>query len=342
LLTATISERTQSEHRLRLAFAELAKSNETLELRVQQRTEELHDNNLMLQQTMETLKQTQLQILQIEKMSALGQMMAGIAHEINNPINFIHGNISHVDNYAQDLLTVVQQYQSYYPNPPQKLQQLLKEVDMDFLQEDLSKLLKSMKGGSERIRNIVLSLRNFSRLDEAEFKAVNLHEGIDNTLLILQHRLKEKADLPAIEVSKHYDQLPLVECYPAQLNQVFMNLLINSIDAVQDMAQQQGLRLPDGNRGKIAITTKLVDQNRVQITIADNGLGIPEDLRSRIFDPFFTTKPVNQGTGLGLSICYQIVAGKHHGKIWCESNPGVGTQFFVEIPIYQRGETASV
>jgi signal transduction histidine kinase len=335
LLTATIAERAQSETKLRLAFAELARSNETLEIRVQQRTEELNEKNTTLKQTLETLKRTQLQILQSEKMSALGQMIAGIAHEINNPISFIHGNIVHLSNYAQHLLKVAQEYQTHYPHPPQTLQEILDEVEMDFLQEDLVKLLQSMEVGSERIRQIVLSLRNFSRLDESEFKAVDLYEGIDNTLLILQHRLKEKSGFPAIQIVKNYSQLPLVECYPAQLNQVFMNLLANAIDALQETAQQQMENDRQVHSGKICISTQMIGENWVQIAIVDNGSGIPDTVRSRIFDPFFTTKPVNKGTGLGLSISYQIVIEKHHGKIWCDSTPGEGTTFVVEIPIHQ-------
>jgi two-component system, NtrC family, sensor kinase len=335
LLTATIAERTRSENKLRLAFAELARNNETLEIRVQQRTEELNEKNAALNQILETLKQTQLQMLQSEKMSALGQMIAGIAHEINNPINFIHGNIGYVNNYIQDLLKVLQQYQTHFPHPPQTLQKILDEVEIDFLLEDLAKLLQSMKVGSERIRQIVLSLRNFSRLDEADFKAVDLYEGIDSTLLILQHRLTEKSEFSAIQIIKNYSQLPLVECYPAQLNQVFMNLLTNAIDALQETAQQQMENNRQGHSGKICISTQMIGKNLVQIAIADNASGIPDEIRSRIFDPFFTTKPVNKGTGLGLSISYQIVKEKHDGKIWCDSTPGEGTTFVIEIPIHQ-------
>jgi two-component system, NtrC family, sensor kinase len=306
-----------------------------LEIRVQQRTEELNEKNTTLKQTLETLKRTQLQILQSEKMSALGRMMAGIAHEINNPINFIHGNIGHFESYTQELLKVTQGYQTHYPHPPQTLQKILDEVEMDFLQEDLVKLLQSMKVGSERIRQIILSLRNFSRLDESEFKAVDLHKGIDNTLLILQHRLKEKSEFPAIQIVRNYSQLPLVECYPAQLNQVFMNLLVNAIDALQETVQQQMENDRQIHSGKICISTQIISENLVQIAIADNGSKIPDTVRSRIFDPFFTTKPVNKGTGLGLSISYQIATEKHHGKIWCDSTSGEGTTFVVEIPIRQ-------
>ncbi|WP_172892776.1 sensor histidine kinase [Calothrix sp. NIES-3974] len=288
-----------------------------------------------LQQTLTQLQTMQMQLVQTEKMSSLGQLVAGVAHEINNPVNFIHGNIAHVDNYTKDLMRVVQAYATHYPNPPQTLQTTLDEVELDFLFEDLVKLLQSMKVGTNRIRQIVLSLRNFSRLDESEFKAVDLHEGIDNTLLILQHRLKPKPESPAIEVIKEYAQLPPVECYPGQLNQVFMNLIANAIDALDEVVQERIKDEKPAQTSKIWISTQVKAENRVQITIADNGPGISEKVRSRLFDPFFTTKPVGKGTGLGLSISYQIVTEKHKGMIWCDSTPGEGTKFMIEIPICQ-------
>ncbi|WP_228035686.1 sensor histidine kinase [Oculatella sp. LEGE 06141] len=291
----------------------------------EQRSEEL-------QHALDQLQRTQLQLVQTEKMSSLGQLVAGVAHEINNPVNFIHGNITHINSYTQNLLEVVQAYQTHYPDPPQTLQATLDNVELDFLLEDLTKLLQSMKVGTERIRQIVLSLRNFSRLDESEFKAVDLHEGLDNTLLILQHRLKAKPECPGIEVVKNYGQLPLVECYPGQLNQVFMNLLANAIDVLEDSTQHQ---TTDQSSAQIWITTQVLADNRVQITIADNGCGIPDTVKACMFDPFFTTKPIGKGTGLGLSISYQIVTEKHHGQMRCDSTPGEGTKFMIEIPICQ-------
>lgn len=284
--------------------------------------------SIQLQQALTELHSTQQQLVQTEKMSSLGQLVAGVAHEINNPVNFIYGNITYINSYSKDLLKLVQAYQAHYPNPPQTLQATLDEVELDFINEDLPKILESIKVGTERIREIVLSLRNFSRLDESEFKAVDLHQGIESTLLILQHRLKAIPESPAIEVVKDYGQLPLVECYPGQLNQVFMNLLANAIDALEESARQI-------QPGKIWISTQVTADNRVQIAIADNGSGIPEIVRAHIFDPFFTTKPIGKGTGLGLSISYKIVIEKHHGKMWCDSTLGEGTKFMIEIPVHQ-------
>lgn len=306
---------------LATAFNNLIERVKTLLTEKEQRSTEL-------QQAITQLYNAQLQLVQTEKMSSLGQLVAGIAHEINNPVNFIHGNIIHIDSYTQDLLKLVYCYQAHYPNPPQTLQATLDNVELDFLNEDLLKLLQSMKVGTERIRQIVLSLRNFSRLDESEFKAVDLHQGIDNTLLILQHRLKVTPESPAIEVVKDYSQLPLVECYPGELNQVFMNLLTNAIDVLKEPVQQT-------QPPTIWISTQLMAENRVQIAIADNGSGIPETVRSRIFDPFFTTKPVGKGTGLGLSISYQIITEKHQGKIWCDSTIPEGIKIVIQIPVHQ-------
>lgn len=300
---------------------QLEQTNEDLEVRVTQRTEELS-------QTLHELQQMQTQLVQNEKMSALGQMIAGIAHEINNPVNFIHGNLTHVNQYTQDLLQVLEAYEQHCANPPESLQEFLDEIDINFITEDLTKILQSMKVGTTRIREIVLSLRSFSRLDEAEFKEADIHEGIDNTLMILQHRFKAQNHQTEIQVIKEYGKLPLVECYAGQLNQVFMNLITNAIDALEEIEVTNNFQVPT-----IWINTQLTDENKVLISIRDNGVGIPEDIRSKLFNPFFTTKAVGKGTGLGLSISYQIVVEKHRGKLWCDSILGQGTKFVISIPL---------
>lgn len=275
------------------------------------------------------LRKTQSQLIQSEKMSSLGHLVAGIAHEINNPVNFISGNLTHASDYFQDLQHLIELYQEYYPDPVPEIQAYAEEIDLEFLLEDLSKLLSSMHVGTERIRQIVLSLRNFSRLDEAEVKPVNLHDGIDSTLLILQGRLKAKGAWSGIEVQRCYGDLPLIECYASQLNQVFMNLLSNAIDALIDRPEPRRIKITtDVGVAEADPMTKVA-----KILIEDNGFGMPETVRQQIFDPFFTTKPVGQGTGLGLSISYQIVVEKHHGWIHCTSAPGKGTTFTIEIPV---------
>ncbi|NDJ20201.1 GAF domain-containing protein [Nostoc sp. B(2019)] len=281
------------------------------------------------------LQQTQTQLIQSEKMSSLGQLVAGVAHEINNPVNFIYGNINHVSEYAEDLLGILELYQQHCPNPSPEIRDRAFEIDLEFATEDLPKTLSSMKIGVERIRQIVLGLRNFSRLDQAEMKPVDIHEGIDSTLLILQHRLRAKPESPAIELVKEYGDLPLVECYAGPLNQVFMNVLSNAIDALEDGKESKS----EPHSSQIIIRTAIgkMEGNvkSVIIRIADNGLGIPETVRTRICDPFFTTKPVGKGTGLGLSISYQIIVEKHGGVFKCDSQPGLGTEFWIEIPIRQ-------
>ncbi|MCC5636737.1 PAS domain S-box protein [Nostoc sp. CHAB 5844] len=278
-----------------------------------------------LAQTLQELQRTQAQMIQAEKMSSLGQLVAGVAHEINNPVNFIHGNLSHLEEHTQDLLRVIDLYQ--LSNLPE-FQTLSEDIDLEYIQEDLPKILSSMKVGTQRIRQIVLSLRTFSRMDEAEFKAVDIHEGIDSTLMILQNRLKEKPEFPKIHVCKEYGNLPLVECYAGQLNQVFMNILANAIDAIEGGIGQE--QLPT-----ITIRTSLIDSEWVKISIADNGIGMPEQIQKQIFNPFFTTKPVGKGTGMGMSISYQIITEKHAGKLECYSTPGQGTEFVMMIPIQQ-------
>jgi two-component system NtrC family sensor kinase len=293
--------------------------NQTLEQRVAERTAALN-------QTLEQLKQAQITLVQSEKMSSLGQLVAGLAHEINNPVNFIHGNINYIDKYANNLLEMLHFYQQEYSNPTPAIQEKAEELDLDFIGEDLVKLMNSMKMGTQRIQGLVLSLRNFSRLDEAQCKYVDIHEGLESTLVILQYRLKAKHNLPTIQIVKDYQKLPKIECYPSQLNQVFMNILTNAIDALEDS---------DIASPTITIRTSVVDHQCISVSITDNGVGIPESIRSKLFNPFFTTKPVGKGTGLGLPISYQIIVEKHHGKIECSSSLGQGTEFVVKIPVQQ-------
>jgi two-component system, NtrC family, sensor kinase len=278
-----------------------------------------------LETTLYELQHTQAQLIQSEKMSALGQLVAGVAHEINNPVNFIYGNLTYATEYIQELMDLLKCYQQEYPHPTPVLQTKVEQIDFNYLMSDLPQLLSSMKVGAERIREIVLSLRTFSRLDEAEMKAVNIHQGIDSTLLILQSRLKTQTGIK-IQVIKEYGDLPNVECYAGQLNQVFMNVLCNAIDALETDSSEL--------TPMIRIQTQLREGKRVAITIADNGSGIPESVRDRIFDPFFTTKPVGQGTGLGLSISYQIIVQKH-GGIFKFTSTSKGTEFWIEIPLNQ-------
>lgn len=279
--------------------------------------------------TLADLQRTQLQLIQSEKMSSLGHLVAGIAHEINNPINFIHGNLNYANSYFEALQQLIRQYQHHYSEPAPALKAYIEEIDLEFVLDDFAKLLSSMQMGTARIREIVLSLRNFARLDEAVLKPVALHEGIDSTLLILQGRLKPKGAWTGIQVQKHFGHLPLVECHASQINQVFMNLLSNAIDALSDRPDPRWITITTA----VGKSTIIPDRDVVMITIQDNGCGMPEAVRQRIFDPFFTTKPVGKGTGLGLSISYQIIVEKHQGWIGCNSTLGKGTTFTIELPI---------
>jgi hypothetical protein len=298
-----------------------------------------------LKKTLGDLKRTQAQLVHSEKMSSLGQLVAGVAHEINNPVSFIYGNLSHATLYMEELLHLLQLYREHYPTPVPAIQEAAEEIEIEFLMQDVPSLLDSMKLGAERIRNIVRSLRNFSRLDEAQMKSVNLHEGIESTLLVLQNRLKAIPGRP-IEIIKNYGNIPEIECYAGQLNQVFMNLLSNAIDALENQPEPrrisiktevaidppQNLELPNSPTSSAGTNS----QPFVAIEIADNGPGIsPADLQ-RLFDPFFTTKPVGKGTGLGLAISYQIVVEKHGGRLKCDSEPGRGAAFTIEIPLTQN------
>jgi PAS domain S-box-containing protein len=288
-----------------------------------------------LEQTLIELQNTQGYLVQSEKMSSLGQLVAGVAHEINNPVSFIYGNLVHASGYTQDILGLIELYQQHYPHPVPEIQSEIDEIDLEFLVEDLPKLLSSMKLGAERICEIVAALRNFSRIAEAEVKAINLHEGLDSTLMILQNRLKASGKHPEIQVIREYGNLPLVECYAGQLNQVFMNLLVNAIDAIDEQNQKRTLAEITTNPSCIRVCTELVNDHEVAIRIADNGPGMTEDVKQRLFNPFFTTKPLGTGTGLGLSISYQIVVEKHGGQLRCYSQLGQGTEFVIQIPLLQ-------
>jgi signal transduction histidine kinase len=291
---------------------------------------ERRQTEIKLQQTLDDLKKAQTQLIQTEKMSSLGQLVAGVAHEINNPVNFIFGNLEYAHQYTQNLLELLQLYQQKCSGCHPEIEAKANEIDLDFLVQDLPKLLTSMKVGADRIREIVLSLRLFSRLDEAGLKPIDIHQGIDSTLTILGHRLKAKSpNSCSIEVIQNYGDLPLVECYAGQLNQVFMNILSNAIDALEESKQQKS-EVP-----LITISTNLVDHNSVMIQITDNGMGMPSEMKQRIFDPFFTTKPIGIGTGMGLAISYQIVVERHGGVLECRSQPGVGTEFLIQIPVSQ-------
>jgi signal transduction histidine kinase len=268
-------------------------------------------------------------------MSSLGQLVAGIAHEINNPVNFIYGNIKYLKEYTQYLLSLIHLYQKFHPQPHPQIEDFSNKNDVNFIIDDLTKILSSIEVGANRIYEIVLNLRNFSRLDEAGMKPVDIHQGIDSTLLILQHRLKEKSDYQPIEIIKEYSDLPPVECYAGQINQVFMNILSNAIDAIRQKEKEQAKQGIIKQSKCIIIRTQVKNKRHVMISIKDNGLGMTEEVKAKLFDPFFTTKPVGQGTGLGLSISYQIVVKKHGGQIQCISAPGQGAEFIIEIPLRQ-------
>ncbi|MEP1059821.1 MULTISPECIES: PAS domain-containing sensor histidine kinase [Cyanophyceae] len=287
-----------------------------------------------LEHAVQELCRTQTQMVQNEKMSSLGQLVAGVAHEINNPVNFIYGNLTHANDYTQDLLRLLSLYEEHYPNPVDAIKAAVEAIDLEFLMADLPKLLVSMKVGADRIQKIVASLRSFSRLDEAEVKDVDIHEGIDSTLMILHNRLKSKSDCPAIEIVKDYGTLPKIECYAGQLNQVFMNILSNAIDALDEQNQHRSLAAFAEHPSTITIQTKVTGKT-VVIQMTDNGPGIPKAVQKRLFDPFFTTKAVGKGTGMGMSISHQVITERHKGSLKCRSLPGQGASFIIEIPIQQ-------
>lgn len=316
--------------------AELYAQSRAAATAAQQQAQQLGD-------ALQTLRQTQSKMIHSEKMSSLGQLVAGIAHEINNPVGFVSGNLTYADSYFRDLVRLLRLYQQHYPTPTPDIQVCIQDIELEFLLDDYANLLNSMKLGTDRISQIVQSLRSFSRLDEAEVKAVDLHEGIDNTLVILQSRLKANGSSPAIEIIKNYGDLPAIDCYASQINQVFLNLLSNAIDALEHQPAPRTITLtttvragrsqdtPDYDDAQTAIICDGEPQ-WIMIRIQDNGIGMADEVRQKIFDPFFTTKPVGRGTGLGLSISHQIIE-KHHGCLSCQSIPGVGTEFIIELPI---------
>ena len=331
-LKQEIAKHERTEGRLRQSKAYLKKQAQQLEA-------ETHRATALLKE----LQQTQAQLIQTEKMSSLGQLVAGVAHEINNPVSFIYCNLDYANCYIQDLMRIVKLFCLHYPKPTPEIQAEMDAIDFDFLMADMPKLLASMKVGANRIRQVVLSLQNFLRAEQVKMKPIDIHEGLDSTLLILQHRLKPTAEHPEITVSKNYGTLPLVECYAGLLNQVFINLLTNAIDVLNTAS------LPQNAPRQIAISTSIENIRRESdeasrpqvvphavIRIADNGPGMSEEVSRRLFDPFFTTKPVGKGTGLGLSISYQIVVEKHGGQLTCVSEPGKGAEFAIAIPIQQR------
>ena len=277
-------------------------------------------------------------------MSSLGRMIAGIAHEITNPINFIKGNIVYARKYTENLIELLTEYQKHYPIPVHEVQEKIDEIDVEFLVEDLGKIYKSMGNGTEQINEIIQAMRNFSRMDKGEFQKINVQEAIDNTLIILGSRLKANPKSPAIKVIKEYQDLPLIDFYPNQLNQVLINIMSNAIDAIDEYSQQRTTKDIENEDSRIIIHTAIIKQANteiitsdwVQIRISDNGPGISPELQKKLFDPFFTTKPTGKGTGLGLSISYQIIVEKHNGNIICCSEVGEGTTFMIQIPVQQK------
>src|SRR5919202_2988522 len=324
-----------------LYLAKIAIERERAQQELRQSEARDREKAQALEQTLGELKRTQTQLIQTEKMSSLGRMVAGIAHELNNPVSFIYGNLAPAREYFQHLTHLIELYQHTCPNPTPEIQQFVEEIDLEFLVEDWSKLMNSMQVGAERIEQTVLSLKSFSRLDESELKPVDIHDNLNDTIWILQHRLRAEGNRPAIKMIKNYGQLPLVYCYASQLNQVFMNLFDNAIDALEHQPEPRVITIStemgsgEWDVGKEVSSTpySILPITSIVILIADNGMGMNEEVLQHIFDPFFTTKPVGRGTGLGLAISHQIVVEKHKGHISCLSTPGQKTEFIVEIPI---------
>jgi signal transduction histidine kinase len=293
------------------------------------------EKSQQLQESLYKLQQTQTQLVHTEKISSLGQLVAGVAHEVNNPVSFINGNLSHINQYVKDLTKILKLYQKHLPEAPTEIAEEMAAIDLEYMLEDLPQMINSMQLGTSRIKEIMQSLRNFSRNDGDEKRAINLHEGIDATLMILSHRLKAQPERPAIVIIKEYNNLPPVECYPGQLNQVFMNLIANAVDALDESNQGKTYLEIQKNPNAITINTT-AKEDWVTITIADNGPGMSEHVREKLFNAFFTTKVEGKGTGLGLSISHQIITEKHGGTIECISSSGEGAKFVITIPVKTR------
>jgi signal transduction histidine kinase len=312
------------------------RSRQEREEKLRQSEAREREKAIQLELALQNLQRTQSQLIQTEKMSSLGQLISGIAHEINNPVNFIYGNLNYVNDYTHQLLSLITLYQEHDAHKYPEIEALIEKIELEFIKEDMPKMLSSMKLGAERIRQIVLTLRNFSRLDEAEMKPVNIHEGIDSSLVILQSQLKAKLNSSSIKVIKEYGDLPQIECYACQLNQVFMNLLSNGIYALNHYDKKGSPEQIKNEPRTITIATSILNREWVRISFKDNGPGMTSDVINRLFNPFFTTKPLGEGTGLGLSISYQIVVEKHGGDLKCFSQPDQGAEFVIEIPIRQN------
>jgi PAS domain S-box-containing protein len=334
ILATDITLRKQTEQDLEQTRLRLQQANEVLEVRVQQRTEALYQEKERSEKAFQELQHAQTQLVQAEKMSSLGEMVAGILHEINNPLGCITGNLTPAKDYIQDLFRLLQLFQEKYPNPGTEIQEEIESIDLEFLQEDLPNLLTSIQESADRMQRISTSMRTFVRSDTLEKIKFDIHQGLDSTLLILQHRLKPKGDRPAIQIVKTYSKLPLLNCFPGQLNQVFMNLLVNAIDALEEFNSGRSYTEIQATPNCIHITTELApDASAILVRIKDNGPGMSCEVMHKMFDYLFTTKSVGQGTGLGLSISRQIIEEKHGGKLACNSAPGAGTEFVIYLPL---------